>query len=370
MEAPPRGGGADMVRVRPGTSGSVCISRDVSLSTLVLAHASSSSGTRRDGTDVAEASSVCISPHCSAPGSNGESSPGPGPTTSYCPVVAGQSMVPRSSIPSRRASSGAPHQEGPFVPSGGLDISPPSRTMETVGLASEGAQLTDTGLSTEVVETILHSTRKRYALKWKIFPSWCSDHQLDPVNCPVGTVLEFLQERFTAGLVPSTLKVYVAAICVYHIPLGGMSMGKDPLVSRFLLATLRLRAAARTRVPTWDLTIVLQGLSLAPFQPLEEVPAKFLTLKALFLLAISSLKRIGDLQALSVAPSCLEFAPGMVKAFLHPRPGYVPKVPANVARSIMLQAFCTPPFHNADQDRHNLLCPVRALDAYVHITAL
>ncbi len=105
------------------------------------------------------------------------------------------------------------------------------------------------------------------------------------------------------------------------------------------------------------------------FKPLEEVPAKFLTLKALPL-AISSLKRIGDFQALSVAPSCLEFAPGMVKAFLHPRPGYVPKVPANVARSIMLQAFCPPPFQNVDQARHNLLCPVRALDAYVHRAAL
>ncbi len=93
------------------------------------------------------------------------------------------------------------------------------------------------------------------------------------------------------------------------------------------------------------------------------MPAKFLTLKALFL-AISSLKRIGDLQALSVAPSCLEFAPGMVKAFLHPRPGYVPKVPDNVVRPIVLQALCPPPFQNADQERHNLLCPVRALDVY------
>ncbi len=147
-------------------------------------------------------------------------------------------------------------------------------------------------------------------------------------------------------------------------------MGKDPLVSRFLHSYLRPRPAARTRVPTSDLAIVLQGLSLAPFEPLEEVLATFLTLKALFLLAISSLKRIGDLQALSVAPSCLEFAPGMVKAFLHPRPDYVPKVPANVARLIMLQAFCPPPFQNADQERHNLLCPVRALDAYVHRGAL
>ncbi len=216
MEAPPRGGGADMEGVWPGTSGSVCVSRDVSLPTLVLPHASSSSWTGCDDTDVAEASSVCISPDRSAPRSIGESSPGPGPTTSYCPAVAGQSMVPKSIIPSRRASSGAPRQEGPSVPSGGLDISPRSRTMETVGLASEGTQLINSGLSNEVVETILHSrapsTRKLYALKWKVFTSWCSDHQLDPVNCPVGTVLEFLQDRFTAGLAPPTLKVYVAAI--------------------------------------------------------------------------------------------------------------------------------------------------------------
>ncbi len=213
MEAPPGGGGADMEGVRPGTSGSVCVSRDVSLSTLVLPHASSCSRTGRDGIDMAEALSICISPICSAQGSPVESSPGAGSTTSHCPAVAGQSMVPRFNIPSRRASSGAPRQEGSSVTSSGLDISPPT---ETVGLASEEAQLIDSGLSTEVVETIFHSrapfTRKRYALKWKVFTSWCSDRQLDPVNCPVGIVLEFLQDRFTAGLTPSTLKVYVGAI--------------------------------------------------------------------------------------------------------------------------------------------------------------
>ncbi len=193
---------------------------------------------------MAEVSSVCISPDRSAPGSPGESLQGPGSTTSHCPEVAGQSMVSRYNIPSRRASSGAPHQEGPSVPSRGLEISPPTRTVETVDLTSEGAQLIDSGLSTEVVETILHSkapsTRKLYALKWIVFTSWCSVHQLVPVNCPIGTVLEFLQEWFTAGLAPSTLKVYVVAISASHIPFGGMSLGKDPLVSRFLRGTLRL----------------------------------------------------------------------------------------------------------------------------------
>ncbi len=158
-------------------------------------------------------------------------------------------MVPRYKIPSRQAFSGAPRQEGPSVPSRRLDISPPTRTVETVGLASEGAQLIDSGLSTEVVETILPfrapSTRKLYAFKWRVFTSKCSDHQRDPVNCPVGTMLEFLQERFIAELAPPTLKVYVAAISAYHIPLGGMYLGKDPLVSCFLCGTLRLKPAAR-----------------------------------------------------------------------------------------------------------------------------
>ncbi len=94
IEAPPRGGGVDMEGVRPGTSGSVCILRDVSLSTLVLPHASSSSWTGRNGADMAEALSVCISPDRSAPGSPGESSPGPGSTTFHCPRWPGRVWFP------------------------------------------------------------------------------------------------------------------------------------------------------------------------------------------------------------------------------------------------------------------------------------
>ncbi len=94
IEAPPRGDGVDMEGVCPGTSGSFCVLRDVSLSTLVLPHASSSSWTGRDGADVAEASSVCISLDRSAPGSPGESSPGPGSTTFFAPQWPGRVWLP------------------------------------------------------------------------------------------------------------------------------------------------------------------------------------------------------------------------------------------------------------------------------------
>ncbi len=131
-------------------------------------------------------------------------------------VLERTSMVLGPDFSPRRLSMGDSCQEGSPLTGGGYDSLPPPGVMEAVGVAPEGAQLIASGLSTEVVETILQSrapsTRKLYGLKWRLFTSWCGDRQLDPVNCPIGTVLEFLQARFSAGLTHSTLMVYVAAV--------------------------------------------------------------------------------------------------------------------------------------------------------------
>ncbi|KAI2662293.1 Transposon Ty3-G Gag-Pol polyprotein [Labeo rohita] len=306
--------------------------------------------------------------------SSGESAPGRSQSTVSSPALAGPSMVLGPDISPRRLSMGDSRQEGSPLTGGGYHLAPPPGAMEAVGVASEGAQLIASGLSTKVVETILQSrapsTRKLYALKWKLFTSWCGERQQDPANCPVGTVLEFLQARLSTGLAHSTLKVYVAAILAYHAPLGGMSVGRNPLVTRFLRGALRLRPPTRPHIPTWDLAVVLEALCRPPFEPIEDISDHLLTIKTALLLALTSLKRVGDLQALSVAPSHLEFAPGMTKAFLYPRPGYVPKVPTSTPQPVVLQAFCPPPFREPNQQKQNCVCPVRALDAYVHRAAL
>ncbi|KAL0190467.1 hypothetical protein M9458_013165, partial [Cirrhinus mrigala] len=149
----------------------------------------------------------------------------------------------------------------------------------------------------------------------------------------------------------------IAAISAYHAPLGGLSVGKDPLVTRFLCGVLRLRPPVRPHVPTWDLAVVLEALCRPPFKPIEEISLWFLTIKTALLLALTSLKRVGDLQALSVAPSHFDFAPGMTKAFLYPRAGNVPKVPTATPQPVVLQAFCPPPFWEPDQQKHNCMCP-------------
>ncbi len=240
---------------------------------------------------------VCtLSLDCSPPRSSGESAPGRGPSATCSPLLAGPSMVLRPDFPSRRLSMGDSRQEGSPLTGGGHHLSPPPGVVEAVGVAPEGAQLIASGLSTEVVETILQSrapsTRKLYGLKWNLFTSWCRDRQLDPVNCPVGPVLEFLQARLSSGLTHSTLKVYVAAITAYHTPLADQSVGRHPLVTSFLRGALRLRPPVRSRIPPWDLAVVLEALCKPPFEPLEEVSDRVLTLKTVFLLAISSLKRV------------------------------------------------------------------------------
>lgn len=71
-------------------------------------------------------------------------------------------------------------------------------------------------------------------------------------------------------------------------------------------------------VPSWDLSIVLREFWGPPFEPLSTADLWPLSLKTALLLALALVKRIGDLQALSVDASCLNFGPNDSKVDLKP----------------------------------------------------
>ncbi len=168
-------------------------------------------------------------------------------------------------------------------------------------------------LPQEVVDTITSarapSTRHAYALKWNLFVEWCSSHREDPRRCPIRVVLSFLQQGLERRLSPSALKVYVAAIAANHDPVEGKSVGKHDWVVRFLRGARRLNPPRPPSIPSWDLSLVLRALQQGPFEPLQTVEPKFLSMKTLLLLALASIKRVGDLHAFSVDDSCLQFGP-------------------------------------------------------------
>ncbi len=112
-------------------------------------------------------------------------------------------------------------------------------------------------------------------------------------------------------------------------------------------------------VPSWDLSSVRAGLQRGPFEPLDSVELKLLSLKTALLTALTSIKRVGDLQAFSVSEECLVFGPVYSHVVLRPQPGYVPKVPTTPFRDqvVNLQAL---PSEEAD--------PALALRIYVTCT--
>ncbi|XDV11895.1 hypothetical protein PO909_000690 [Leuciscus waleckii] len=202
--------------------------------------------------------------------------------------------------------------------------------------------------------------------QWNLFVNWCSSKHQEPTKCPISVVLSFLQEGLERRLSPSTLKVYVAAIAAHHEAVDGKSLGRHDLIVRFLRGARRLNPPRPPFVPSWDLSVVLTALQSAPFEPLQSVELKFLSMKTALLVALASIKRVGDLQAFSVDEACLEFGPANSHVILRPRLGYVPKVPTTPFRDqvVNLQAL---PLEEADPALA-LLCPVRALRAYVDRT--
>ncbi len=199
-----------------------------------------------------------------------------------------------------------------------------------------------------------------------LFVEWCSSHREDPRRCPIRVVLSFLQQGLERRLSPSTLKVYMAAIAANHDPVEGKSVGKHDWVVRFLRGARRLNPPRPPSIPSWDLSLVLRALQQGPFEPLQTVEPKFLSMKTLLLLALASIKRVGDLHPFSVDDSCLQFGPADSQIILRPRPGYVPKVPTTPFRDQVVSLQALPP-EEADPALA-LLCPVRALRHYVDRT--
>ena len=184
-------------------------------------------------------------------------------------------------------------------------------------------------------------------------------------------LLCFLQYLMDKGKAFSTIKVYLAAVSACHVGFGDKPAGQHPLVCRFMKGARRKLPVSRPLVPLWDLSVVLDALSHHPFEPMEAVGMKFVSLKTVLLLALTTAKRVSDLQAWSVQPTCLQFAPGLSKVCLRPNPAFVPKVVESAYRcpSVELLAFHPPPFSSGEEQRLHMLCPVRALHIYVSQTA-
>ncbi|XP_034780644.2 uncharacterized protein LOC117973223, partial [Acipenser ruthenus] len=302
---------------------------------------------------------------------SGESPVGQRVSSSSGPKVAQEDMVCDPVPDAGRPALGDPASPGSPHSGTGLPLAPESGQVPVVALAPERDRWLALGLSDAVVSAMQNaradSTRSVYTRKWKRFQAWCLARSHDPVACPMPVILQFLQELFDAGRSPSTLKVYLAAISACHTPVDSKSPGAHFLATRFLKGARRLHPPRRTVLPEWSLNIVLEALTKAPFEPLDSIELKYLSMKTAFLLANTSAKRVSELQALSVHSSCMRVWEDGSIVSLRTNPAFLPKVITafHINQTVELESFHPPPFTSQEDEKLNFLCPVWALRFYV-----
>ena len=123
------------------------------------------------------------------------------------------------------------------------------------------------------------------------------------------------------------------------------------------------RTSSDISPPSWDLDKVLQALRSAPYEPLESASLRNLTKKTLFLVALATARRVGELQALSVRVA--ESGPDLLLSY---RPGFVAKTESAsnpIPRTFLLKSLGD---FAASLEEELLLCPVRALRTYLDRT--
>ena len=145
---------------------------------------------------------------------------------------------------------------------------------------------------------------------------------------------------------------------VFRFQLPGLS--SHPVL-RDLLRSFRIAAPCRPlRPPAWDLAAVVTYLNSAVFDPLRLASLQSLTKKVLFLLALATAKRVGEIQALSRlvsfvrADACVSYVPEFVaktESLSNPIPlSFLVKSLSDFAAGLHEEL---------------LLCPVRALHIYL-----
>ena len=133
--------------------------------------------------------------------------------------------------------------------------------------------------------------------KWAVFVKWCESHQVDFCSPSVNQIADFLLFLFKERkFQPSTIEAYRRAIADM-VGNDRLNISKDENLSPLLDSFHRNTSKGRRGVPTWNLSLVLQQLTKAPFEPMRKSSLKHLTFKTVFLLALGSGKRRSKIHA-------------------------------------------------------------------------
>ena len=198
-------------------------------------------------------------------------------------------------------------------------------------------------------------TNSNYDSSWRSWDLYCRAHSLCPFSTTLPHVLDFLAEKYHAGLAYRSLNRYRSALSSAMLPIDGFQVGQHPHVSRLLRAVFNSRPPQPKYSETWEVSKVLSYVRSLGSN--EALSLKFLTRKLVVLLALVLASHCSDLIRLTLKGRKYSAGGAELKCNClskTAKPG---------------QEKCTQSVHLVSFDQDLLLCPVRCLKAYEGATA-
>ena len=132
------------------------------------------------------------------------------------------------------------------------------------------------------------STRTIYKSKWALFEKWRRENSVDFSTPSVKQVSDFFMYLYQdLNRRPSTIDGYRMPM-VDTLGPAGLHISQSSDHNRLLSSFHRDRPKSSRNLPTWNLSVVLNELTKAPFEPMKDTDLKDLILKTAFLLALAS----------------------------------------------------------------------------------
>ena len=200
-----------------------------------------------------------------------------------------------------------------------------------------------------------------------LFCGWCRGRGVAPVNATVPVIVDFLVHlRLDKGLSVSAVKGYCSALNSIFA-LKGTDLADSQPISMLIRSFSKSVRPEELHPRAWKVTLVLQSLTLAPYEPLWTSDERFLAQKMHFLLALASGKRIGELHALSHRISHSRDWGEVSFTFVA---GFIVKTQDPSSSAPRFEEFTVPALPNVSTNRNGrLLCPVRAVRCHLDRTA-
>ena len=113
-------------------------------------------------------------------------------------------------------------------------------------------------------------------------------------------IVDFLNYLFTVKKYsPGTIEGYKTAIADFLKFHSDQDFNKSDILNKLIRSFKTECPRTVSRIPKWDLSLVLNFLCQEPFEPMAEADLKFVTWKTVFLVTLAMAARSSEVHALS-----------------------------------------------------------------------